>query len=74
MKGPDGTYTLAGEWNNGAPMLSSNKYALEIISPCKEEEDPKAKKDPKKVVAAEDEESGTGNEIKLTIDTANPAE
>ena len=74
VKGQDGTYKLAGEWNHGAPTLSSNKYALEIIAPAKEEEDPKAKKDPKKQVSPEDEECGTCNEIKLSIDTANSVE
>lgn len=72
-KGPDSTYQLAGGWEHGKPTLCSNKYALEIISPAKEEEDPKAKKDPKKG-PADEEESGTGNEIKIVIDTANPVE
>lgn len=73
-KGPDAQYQLSGDWEHGVPTLCSNKYSLEIISPAKEEEDPKAKKDPKKSPSPDDEESGTGNEIRLAIDTANPVE
>lgn len=44
-----------------------------MLSPVEEEEDPKAKKDPKKAAPVE-EEAGTGNEIKITVDLANPNE
>lgn len=47
-----------------------------MTSPKEEEEDPKAaaaKKDPKKVTPIEEGE-GTGNPVKISIDTANPDE
>ena len=37
-------------------------------------EDPKAKKDPKKAAAPVEEDEGTGNEIKISLDLANPNE
>lgn len=48
---------------------------LDVTSPKEEEDDPKAagKKDAKKGPPA-DEGEGTGNAIKIIIDTANPDE
>ena len=64
------TYELAGKWNFGKPELESNKCVVSVVSPVKEEEDPKAKKDPKKPV----EEEPEGNPIKIAIDVSNPNE
>jgi len=51
---------------------------LEVTNPKEEEDDPKAagKKDAKKGVGGPpvDEGEGTGNAVKIIIDTANPDE
>ena len=49
---------------------------LDVTSPKEEEDDPKAagKKDAKKGGPPADEGEGTGNAIKIIIDTANPDE
>lgn len=46
---------------------------MDVTSPKEEEEDPKAKKDPKKGTPVAEENEG-GNAIKIIIDTANPDE
>lgn len=70
IEGDLGTYSFESIWSFGAPELKCNQYLLDIISPAKEEEDPKAKKDKK----ATDEEEFGNNEIKLCIDITNPNE
>lgn len=69
----DGTYKLESTWENGVPKHETNKMLFECLSPVEEEEDPKAKKDPKKAAPVEDD-VGTGNDIKITVDLANPNE
>lgn len=64
---------MTSTWENGVPEHEANKVVFEVLSPTEEEEDPKAKKDPKKAAPVE-EDSGTGNEIKITVDLANPNE
>lgn len=68
-----GSYSLGGKFTNGVPEFQANKYLLDVISPIEEEEDPKAKKDPKKAAAQIEEPEG-GNAIKISLDTANPDE
>lgn len=71
----NGTYSLTGKFNEGVPEVQASKYLLNIVSPEEEEEDPKAKKDPKKGAAAPvDEGEGTGNTLKILLDTTNPNE
>lgn len=71
----DGTYKLVSKWEDGVPAHEANKVLFEVLSPVEEEEDPKAKKDAKKAPAAPvDEGEGTGNEIKIAVDLANPNE
>eukprot|EP00356_Strombidium_inclinatum_P012995 CAMPEP_0170499466 /NCGR_PEP_ID=MMETSP0208-20121228/31478_1 /TAXON_ID=197538 /ORGANISM="Strombidium inclinatum, Strain S3" /LENGTH=371 /DNA_ID=CAMNT_0010777025 /DNA_START=323 /DNA_END=1435 /DNA_ORIENTATION=- len=69
----NGTYSLDSEFIDGEPQQQANKHALEVISPAEPEEDPKAKKDPKKAAAAEEHDFGS-NEIKVAIDTATEKE
>jgi len=45
-----------------------------VVSPVEEEEDPKAKKDAKKAPTSPEEGEGTGNEIKILIDTCSTNE
>ena len=61
-----------GATEEGTSMQVSYTSATHQMK--EEEEDPKAKKDPKKAAAPVDEGEGTGNEIKILIDLANPNE
>jgi hypothetical protein len=70
----EGSYYLQSKWDNGVPEHEANKLLFEVVSPFKEEEDPKAKKDAKKAPVPEEETEGTGNEIKIALDLANPNE
>ena len=72
IEGTGGTYSVESIWNFGVPELKCNKYVLTVVSPVKEEEDPKAKKDAKK--GAIEEEPEGNNEIKVVIDVTNPNE
>jgi hypothetical protein len=48
---------------------------VDVISPKEEEEDPKAKKDPKKAAAAPvGESTDRGNAIKVEVDVSHPNE
>ena len=55
--------------------MEPSKYLLTVVSPEEEEEDPKAKKDAKKPAAtnaSQEEIEGTGNPVKIVLDTTNP--
>ena len=69
-----GTYSLAGQFVHGVAEIEPSKYLLTVVSPEEEEEDPKAKKDNKKPPANQsmEEIEGTGNAVKIAIDTTNP--
>jgi len=69
------TYSLSGHYDAGVPEKTACKYKVDIISPKEEEEDPKAKKDPKKAAAAPvGESTDRGNAMKVEIDVCNPNE
>ena len=70
----NGTYSLESTYTDGVPEYSANKFLLKVISPVEEEEDPKAKKDAKKAPPTPEDGEGTGNEVKILIDIANPNE
>lgn len=65
---------MVSKWDKGIPEHEVNKLDFKVHSPTEEEEDPKAKKDPKKAAAPVDEGEGTGNEIKIAVDIANANE
>jgi hypothetical protein len=74
----NGTYSTAGNYTEGVPEYSANKYLFKLDSPTEEKEDPKDKKDAKKPPVAVEEEKADGkgkaNAIKITIDMINPDE
>lgn len=79
----DGSYSLEGKFTQGQPELQANKYLFKVVTPVPEADDaPKAggggKKDPKKgpqpTAPVIDEGIETGNEIRISIDNANPDE
>lgn len=43
-------YQISGTFIEGKPEIEANKYLIDILAPAAPEEDPKAKKDPKKAV------------------------
>jgi hypothetical protein len=60
----------------GEPAIEASKYLFELTSPVEGEgeEDPKAKKDPKKVAPPTPEEGVEGNATKIAIDNAGEDE
>jgi hypothetical protein len=63
-----GSYSISGTFNQGLPTISANKYLISILSPAEAEEDPKAKKDPKKPAAVVEEEDLQGCDMKVSVD------
>lgn len=69
----EGSYSLKGTFSKGKATLKANKFLFKIKSPAVPEEDPNAKKDPKKVASAIEEDFGS-NKVKIIVDISNPNE
>ena len=67
----DGTYSIEGNYIEGTPEYTANKYNFELLAPLEEVQDSKDKKDAKKTPVEEEPE---GNPVKSVIDMCNPDE
>jgi hypothetical protein len=67
----DGTYSTEGQYTEGMPEYSANKYLFKLDSPTEKEES-KDKKDAKKPPV--EEEKVEGAPVKISIDIINPDE